>query len=337
MSNGTIHCGDSLSVLKTLPSESVQMCVTSPPYFGLRKYIEDGEPEKQYEIGIEETPNAYVQKLVELFREVRRVLKDDGTLWLNLGDSYSAGGRGGNTEKQQSNRGTRAIAGKPFSVPGYGPKQLLGIPWRVAFALQADGWILRQDIIWSKPNPMPESVTDRCTKSHEYIFLLAKSQKYYFNNEAIKEKSVYSDPWMIDGFVPKSDNGKHKGDPQATSSRKKYEKTHAGGGSGVVGHNGYFKADGTPIGEPGMRNKRDVWNITVSPYAEAHFATFPEDLIVPCILAGSPPGGVVLDPFLGSGTTGKVAQELGRDWIGIELNPKYVELAKQRTSQKTLL
>jgi DNA modification methylase len=264
--------GDCRKVLASLPGESVDCCVTSPPYFGLRDYGKDGQ------IGLEQTPDVYVQELVGVFREVRRVLRNDGTLWLNLGDSYSAGGRGGGAEGsiQSGNIGsTTGVVFDAWKVPGFKPKNLLGIPWRVALALQADGWYLRQDIIWSKPNPMPESVTDRCTKAHEYIFLLSKSDRYYFNNEAIKEPSINED----------------------------------------VG---------------GMRNKRSVWTVTTRPCREAHFATYPTDLIVPCILAGSKSDGVVLDPFNGAGTTGLVSLSNGRRYVGIELNPDYAEISMRR-------
>ena len=328
--------GDALEVLKTLPEGSVNCCITSPPYFGLRDYSRDGQ------IGLETTPEDYVRKLMDVFREVKRVLKDDGTLWLNLGDSYVGGGFGVSKDenydlgKQCTNRGTadfetRKKLGKlKAKIDGLKSKDLIGIPWRVAFALQADGWYLRQDIIWAKPNPMPESVTDRCTKSHEYIFLLSKKPKYYFDNEAIKEKSVGDDPRMIDGFVPKSVNGKHANDKQNSSNRKKYKPTEAGGGTSMVNHNGYFKADGSPIGTAGKRNKRDVWTITVSSFAEAHFATFPKALIEPMVLAGCPKGGAILDPFMGAGTTAVVAKRNNRKYLGIELNGDYIKIAAER-------
>lgn len=313
MSEQKIIQGDSLEVLKTLQSESVDSCITSPPYYGLRDYGIEGQ------IGLEETPEEYTQKIVAVFHEVKRVLKKEGTLWLNLGDSYAGSGRGRDADgfhneasfensKQATNRGSvegrlvnakslhknlieqKAIGNAWIKPPaGLKQKDLIGIPWRVAFALQADGWYLRQDIIWAKPNPMPESVTDRCTKAHEYIFLLSKSQKYYFNADAIKEESVYDDPRMVDGFVPKSVNGKHANDLQNSAHRKQYKPTEAGGGTSMVGHNGYFKSDGSPIGNVGFRNKRDVWSITVSPFKDAHFATFPEKLVEPMILAGTPP------------------------------------------------
>ena len=575
--------GDSLEVLKTLDSEIVDCCITSPPYWGLRDYgVEE-------QLGLEKTPEEYVAKLVEVFREVRRVLKKDGVMFLNLGDSYAGSGKGrngdgspGKTESlNKNNRGSMSgvilpsnakrgdaydisdkaqedyqksdclcqnlcdeclaalchsphtfrervskpppllsesirehrelpndrlptsgslprlvrtavsIQESPTSVSrevvldvvlqestkrvsflrhpienhqlgsssasqdeaneknpdgvessdkrvcicgtvltvhplcrcksgisslhktylhsttmSLKPKDLVGIPWRVALSLQADGWYLRQDIIWAKPNPMPESVTDRCTKSHEYVFLLSKSPKYYFDNEAIKEPSVGSDPRMIDGFVPKSENGKHKGGTQSTTNRKKYEKSMAGGGTSMMNHNGYLKEDGTPIGEAGTRNKRSVWTITTKGYSEAHFATFPKDLIEPMVLAGCPKevcnkcgkgreritkmgeivsqggsdtgklaqnketinfkggdisahkfiqrehyttgftdcscdagfiGGIVLDPFMGSGTTALVAKLLGRKYVGVELNPEYIKIAEKRLLQDLLL
>jgi DNA modification methylase len=298
-----IFIGDSLTILRSLQSNSVQTCVTSPPYFGLRDYGMKGQ------LGLEDTPAAYVQKLVELFREVRRVLRDDGTLWLNLGDSYAAGGNGGHGAKQHSNRGTRALAGKAKKAPnGLKPKDLVGIPWRVGFALQADGWYLRQDIIWAKPNPMPESVTDRCTKAHEYIFLLSKSPKYYYDAAAIKTK------WK----------------PNASDIRRSLEGSPKYNGKHKNGYNGNT-TDGGVIGNALKgANKRSVWTVSTRPYRGAHFATFPPDLITPCILAGAPNDGVVLDPFFGSGTTGAVAKSLGRQYIGIELNPAYVTLARER-------
>lgn len=280
--------GDALNVLKTIESSSIQTCITSPPYFGLRDYGHKNQ------IGLEETPDAYVLKLVELFREVKRILKDDGTLWLNLGDSY----------------------GKE--------KQLIGIPWRVAFALQADGWVLRQDIIWAKPNSMPESVTDRCTKSHEYIFLLSKSPKYYFDNEAIKEIATGYDgrkDTMYHGGAKDMAGGKH----ERWKKRKNADTNYGGNGSGLHNHSGYSN-----LVNPYVRNKRSIWTIPTKPYNGAHFATFPEALIEPMVLAGSAGGGIVLDPFMGAGTTAVVAKKLGRQYLGIELNPAYVKLAEER-------
>lgn len=272
--------GDCLASLRLMTDRSVHCCVTSPPYFGLRDYGVDGQ------IGREPTPDEFVASLVSVFREVRRVLRDDGTLWLNLGDSYA-----------------RPPA-KGGSGPGLKPKDLIGIPWRVAFALQADGWYLRQDIIWHKPNPIPESVRDRCTKSHEYVFLLSKSPRYYFDSEAIKEPAAESSLVRL---------------AQPTLAQQV-------GSARVPGKtNGNMKAVG---GE--TRNKRSVWTVTTKPFKGAHFATFPPDLIEPCIRAGCPEGGTVLDPFGGSGTTAGVALAHGREAILCELNPEYAQLVPAR-------
>jgi len=315
--------GDCLSQLKTLPDASVQCCVTSPPYWGLRDYGVEGQ------LGLESTPDAYVQKMVAVFREVRRVLKDDGTCWVNLGDSYAANGV--KNSQPQTNR--TSINGVSVRTPrgtmpsdlranlvgefdsGLKPKDLVGIPWRVAFALQADGWYLRSDIIWHKPNPMPESVTDRPTKSHEYIFLLTKSERYFYDHEAIKEP------------LERPDEGTRKtpakfGGADKFAEAKQQSRLHSG--------NEYL---GTVDGK---RNKRTVWTVATQPYAEAHFATFPPKLIEPCILAGSRPGDVVLDPFAGSGTALYVAKELGRQYLGIELNPDYIKLIEKRLAQEVL-
>jgi len=296
-----IH-GDCLTVLKTLSDGSVNTCVTSPPYWGLRDYGVDGQ------IGLESTPEEYVARMVEVFREVKRVLRDDGTLWLNLGDSYMGGGGGnyGDGLSVQAHK-THPTAGKdkPKTAKGYKSKDLVGIPWMVAFALRADGWYLRQDIIWHKPNPMPESVTDRCTKAHEYIFLMSKSAKYYFDNEAIMEMSIHA------GKIVKNNAGKN-------SQMGKYGATREG----------FLKDEGVLVTD--NRNKRSVWTVTTKPYSGAHFATFPEDLITPCILAGCQQGGVVLDPFFGAGTTGVVAKKNQRDFIGIELNTEYIKIAEKR-------
>ena len=288
---GTIYNGDSLEILKQLPDESVNCCVTSPPYWGLRDYGEPGQ------LGLEETPEEYVLKMVEIFREIKRVLRDDGTLWLNIGDSYTAGGMGNGMKecKQQTNAGSIGFDIKK-PPPGMKPKNLVGIPWRVAFALQSEGWYLRQDIIWSKNNPMPESVKDRCTKSHEYIFLLSKSQKYYFDADAIKEKACTTDTSKRD-----RDNTKLNNTPGRT------------------------KMGGLKTNHYTTRNKRSVWTVNTKPFKKAHFATFPQALIEPCILAGCPEGGIVLDPFFGSGTTGIVAHKHDRKFIGIELNRQYVD------------
>ena len=300
-----IHIGDCLESLRAMPAESVQTCVTSPPYFGLRDYGMDGQ------IGLEAAPDAFVARLVEVFREVRRVLHDDGTLWLNLGDSY-AGGGGHSPNAPSSATSKSGKYGDALKEGGIRPqgvikaKDLLGIPWRVAFALQADGWYLRQDIIWHKPNPMPESVTDRCTKAHEYVFLLSKSPRYYFDADAIKEKSIHA------GRVVK-----------ATGADSK----NAAAGFGSDAKGGFTKND-TLVNE--SRNRRTVWTVTTKPFAGAHFATFPPDLIEPCILAGAPRGGVVLDPFGGSGTTAGVAIKHGRRAVLCELNPEYAAMVPAR-------
>jgi DNA modification methylase len=314
--------GDCRDVLKTLPDESVHCVVTSPPYWGLRDYGVAGQ------LGLENSPGAFVDALVGIFSEARRVLRPDGTVWLNLGDSYAGGGnyRGINSEntltsKQASNRGARGLSqqlGALGKDTGLEPKNLVGIPWRVALALQDAGWWLRQDIIWHKPNPMPESVTDRCTKAHEYIFLLAKSERYYFDAEAIKE-------------------------PGAAASGARYAYAFGGGLAGrasrEVSENGIDRRT-VPIGYKefdGTRNKRTVWTVPTSPFQGAHFATFPPDLIEPCILAGCPEGGTVLDPFGGAGTTGLVADRHKRNAILIELNPEYAEMAKRRITNDSPL
>lgn len=297
-----ILVGDCLERMKEIPDQTAHCCVTSPPYFGLRDYGH------QDQIGAESTPGEFVARLVDVFREVRRVLRDDGTLWLNLGDSY--GTTGGNTYSGFNERwnGTggpgskqdRALDGVTDRVKktGLAPKNLLGIPWRVAFALQADGWYLRQDIIWHKPNPMPESVTDRCTKSHEYIFLLSKSERYHFDSAAIQEVA-----WSA-------------GRPRQFGASKQ---------------EGTYRNDvGRVFEDSGLRNKRSVWSVSVHPFSGAHFATFPPDLIMPCILAGCPEDGTVLDPFGGAGTTGLVAQAHNRNAILCELNPSYAEMAEKR-------
>jgi DNA modification methylase len=298
-----IFVGDCKLGLKELADRSVNCCVTSPPYYGLRDYGTDGQ------IGLEETPELYVAKLVDLFREVRRVLKDDGTCWINLGDSYNGSG-GGHKVDGKNDAG---FQGKLFrgvqkkNVNDLKPKDLIGIPWMVAFALRSDGWYLRQDLIWHKPNPMPESVTDRCTKAHEYIFLLSKSQQYWYDADAISEKSICFDT-----------------DKRAEKGRVPHKS-----GKSILPESQYA-INGVGYSDNGQRNKRSVWAVTTKPFSEAHFATFPEDLIVPCIKAGCPVGGIVLDPFMGAGTTGLVARKLGRDYVGFELNAEYVRIAEQR-------
>ena len=312
MSSYQVIVGDCIEGIRTLPDQSVHTCVTSPPYFGLRDYGMAGQ------IGLEDTPDAFVARLVDVFREVRRVLRDDGTLWLNLGDSYAGGGTIGRNDTGPEALARRAekfgtgtgrgsavgASGTRKAVVDLKPKDLIGIPWRVAFALQADGWYLRQDIIWHKPNPMPESVTDRCTKAHEYVFLLSKSDRYFFDAEAIKEPSAYP------------------GDNRA--SRRDLRKEI----DPFCADNGSRARTGNPTGE--TRNRRSVWTVTTKPYAGAHFATFPPALIEPCILAGSPVGGTVLDPFGGSGTTAGVAMRNGRNAILCELNPEYAVLMPER-------
>jgi DNA modification methylase len=286
--------------MKKLPEQSINCCVTSPPYYGLRDYGNDEQ------IGLEETPEHYVQTMVNVFRDVKRVLRDDGTLWLNLGDSYAGGGKKGDTEgaKQKTSKGATwgtndRLATLKSKINGVKPKDLIGIPWMVAFALRADGWYLRQDIIWNKPNPMPESVKDRCTKAHEYIFLLSKSPKYYYDSEAIKTESI----------EPDDDRG-------SRGNRKRFPTDKING----IRNSGVYP----------MANKRSVWTVNTMPYSEAHFATFPQELIVDCIKAGCPENGVVLDPFMGAGTTAVVSRKLNRNYLGFELNPDYVKIANNR-------
>lgn len=352
MSNWTNQChfGDCLETLKRMPDGIAQTCVTSPPYFGLRNY--DGGAA---EIGKEKTPDQFVAALVAVFREVKRVLRDDGTLWLNIGDSYAANRayQVPSTKGGPKHSDSQAAGGKASRVPdGLKPKDLIGIPWRLAFALQDDGWYLRQEIIWAKPNPMPESVTDRCTKSHESIFLLAKSEKYYFDAGAIKEPAAPSSiaRWNQDiegqigsDRVPGKTNGNMKavGGIRRAAGNKSHKGTSAYEGgdermrtkAGLVSFAERERAKIEAGDIEGHRNKRSVWTVATTPYKGAHFATFPPALIEPCILAGAPSGGVVLDPFFGSGTTGFVAQNLGRKFIGCELNPAYKGLQDERLCQ----
>jgi DNA modification methylase len=302
-----------------MPGGSANCCVTSPPYWGLRDYGVDGQ------IGLERTPDEYVGKLVAVFREVRRVLRDDGTLWLNLGDGYNSNqGKGFDTNQDGGKRKQAAASPKLPRPPGLKPKDLVGIPWMVAFALRADGWYLRQDIIWHKPNPMPESVTDRCTKAHEYIFLLSKSKRYHYAADAIKEPLAPD----TNARYTRGRSNHHKWADGGPGNQ-----TIAKGFSHMLGVDQKAAAAGDLVE---CRNKRSVWTVASKPYGGAHFATFPPKLIEPCILAGCPAGGVVLDPFAGSGTTGLVAERNGRNSILIELNPKYVEMAKRRTIQTGL-
>jgi DNA modification methylase len=317
----TILKGDCRNVLATLPDESVHCVVTSPPYFGLRDYGHAGQ------IGLEPTPERFVAEIVAVFGELRRVLRQDGTAWLNLGDSY-AGGGGHSPNAPSSATSKSGKYGMALKEGGIKPlgvvktKDLIGIPWRVAFALQADGWYLRQDIIWSKPNPMPESVRDRCTKAHEYLFLLSKSERYHYDADAIAEA-------VADASISRlaQDIENQRGSdrvPGKTNGRMK-----------AVGRQGANANSSLQMSRRGQfvierRNKRSVWEVTTQPFSEAHFATFPPALIEPCILAGCPKGGTVLDPFGGAGTTGLVADRLGRNAILIELNPEYAAMAERR-------
>lgn len=299
-----IITGNAIEVLKELPDCSADCCITSPPYLGLRDY---GVNEQ---IGLENSVEAYINRLTDIFREVRRVLKNDGTLWLNIGDSYVSS----NSEYSNCKR-----------------KDLIGAPWLLAFALRDDGWYLRQDIIWEKPNAMPESVKDRCTKSHEYIFLFSKQSKYYFDYEAIKEPAV-----GFNNIVPAGSKGTLKPNNRL---RKGNSRTFRGGGVYTKGQSFNNSAEttreshGNSENVTGLRNKRSVWTVATQGYKEAHFATFPEKLIEPCVLAGSRDGGIILDPFIGSGTTAVVAKKHNRGFIGIELNPEYVEMAKRRLEE----
>jgi DNA modification methylase len=364
-----IICADACDALGAMPVGSVHACITSPPYWGLRDYgLEPGvwgsECEHEWgesivskandsnrgdmewttggppgakvkgervsqgafcrrcnawrgSLGLEPTPELYVEHIVQVMREIRRVLRDDGTLWLNLGDSYSSGGRDYRDPGKRLNSDGR-LAGlekkgtRPPTPDGLKPKDLVGVPWRVAFALQADGWWLRSDIIWSKPNPMPESVTDRPTRSHEYLFLLSKSARYYYDADAIRE--------------PKAEAT--VGDPRTNENGHRRKR----------GYPGEPSKGGTNLGGPqGGRNRRSVWEIATQPYAKAHFATFPEKLVEPCILAGCPEGGKVLDPFAGSGTVGLVAERLGRHSVLIDASEDYCRMARERTAQMGLM
>lgn len=308
-------CGDAIERLKELPDKSINTCVTSPPYYGLRDYgIGD-------QIGLEETPDEYIDKLVEVFRQVKRVLRDDGILWVNIGDSYWGSGTRGfdfskhvnSLDKSWLQKGNHGSVNSTTNLPKlvgnkgvYKNKDLIGIPWMLAFALRADGWYLRQDIIWAKNNPMPESVKDRCTRSHEYIFMLTKSRKYWFDHDAIQEPTV-----TYDNYIRDRDNTK------------------------LNNTTGSTKMGGLRGNQYKTRNKRDVWRVGVcSTVKEAHFAVFPKDLVEPCILAGSPEGGTVLDPFNGSGTTGIVAVNRNRNYIGIDLNPEYIDITRRRVDKE---
>ena len=304
-----IEFGDCRETMRKWAKQGIkaQTCVTSPPYFGLRDYGHEGQ------IGHEETPEEFIKQLVEVFRCVWDVLEDDGTLWVNMGDSYcnTNGFARASPEYQREGRNNMPANDRKLDklhATGLKTKDLIGIPWMLAFALRADGWFLRQDIIWHKPNPMPESVQDRCTKAHEYIFLLSKSHKYHFDHEAIKEEGVI--PAGTLAAKGSAERQNQKGVNARPPEYKEYD---------------------------GQRNKRSVWTVNTKPYSGAHFAVFPTELIEPCILAGAPLGGIVLDPFMGSGTTAQVAQDLGRQYLGCELNPKYCELQNKRTAQQSLI
>lgn len=322
----TLFNGNCLDVLREIAAASVNTCVTSPPYFGLRDYGHDGQ------IGLEQSPDEYVAKLVQVFREVRRVLRDDGTVWVNLGDSYAGsqmtgGNNGFNADGGDEGYKMKRQFKRLVKTPGLKPKDLIGIPWRVAFALQADGWYLRQDIIWHKPSPMPESVTDRCTKAHEYIFLLSKSERYFWNFEAMQETAAYGarGSEFHTGKTGEHQLGRSSTKPRTSKSRGEFN----GKTNSIIGREAFRSIRET-------RNRRSVWTVATTPYKGAHFATFPPKLIEPCILAGCPAGGVVLDPFFGAGTTGLVCMAQGVRCIGIELNREYCDLAKTRLSQGNL-
>ena len=337
-----ILVGDAIARLKGLPDQSVNCCVTSPPYYGLRDYGMPGQ------IGLEETPGAFISRLVDVFREVRRVLRDDGTLWVNLGDSYASKPNGsigrsaldGSQSGQAEYRRTNALR-KSRLPGGLKHKDLMGMPWRLAFALQDDGWYLRQDIIWAKPNPMPESVRDRCTKSHEYMFLFSKQPKYYFDQGAIKEDASVSGSVAVPAGwdTGKGSHGNYHRDGSRRGSRDTFKREDSKRG---VAHVGQTVGTHRPDRDEGQwdiakRNKRSVWTVATMPFKEAHFATFPPALVKPCILAGCPAGGVVLDPFGGAGTTGLVAGHHGRDAILCELNPEYAALAARRIKHELRL
>lgn len=313
------HVGDCRHLLRQMAEDGVQvqMCVTSPPYFRLRSYLPAGHPDKAMEIGTETTPAAFIANLVEVFRDVHRVLADDGTLWIVIGDSYAATGKsgGGKQGMRWDRHGAQVVGprgGRWFPAPaGLKGKDLIGIPWLLAFALRDDGWYLRQSIIWAKPNPMPESVKDRCTRSHENLFLLSKSRRYHFDHEAISEPCLH----------PRGPGNLHQV-PIPT-------------GQHVSGTTGHVRGGLHKIGARDRRSKRDVWTISNRPFRCAHFAVFPDELVTPCILAGSRIGDVVLDPFMGAGTTAVTAMRLGRHFIGCELNASFLDLHNRHRPGRT--
>ena len=313
MDQHRILVGDCIDMMRTLPDQSVHTCITSPPYFGLRDYGVDGQ------IGLEASPREFIESLVAVFREVRRVLRDDGTLWVNLGDSYASiaggyapeGSAGKHDTVSKATRGA-VLRGRRRAPPdGLKQKDLMGMPWRLAIALQDDGWYLRQDIIWHKPNPMPESIKDRCTKAHEYVFLLSKGPRYYFDQSAIREPA------------------RAQAAPESASRRNSFARQtkYTEGEHGQTGQHREARAD---VLYDETRNKRSVWTVATASFKGAHFATFPPDLVRPCVLAGAPRGGLVLDPFGGAGTTALVAMQEGRRSVICELNPEYAALARQR-------
>lgn len=326
--NATLYNADCIEAMRSMPDESVHTCVTSPPYYGLRDYGHEGQ------IGLESTPAEYVARLVSVFREVWRVLRGDGTVWVNLGDTYASGGRKnrdpGQSKLHPAFTGDHdgATNWRPPDPDGVKPKDLLGIPWRVAFALQDDNWYLRQDIVWHKPNPMPESVRDRCTKAHEYLFLLSKSPRYHFDNEAIAEPSTGRERWFGDcGYSAgsgRNDGSSTESKPPRIRSGNKDRKKATERGCPNEGVAGSVPWEGT------IRNKRSVWTVSTRPYSGAHFAVFPPALIEPCVLAGAPIGGTVLDPFAGSGTTGEVAVLNDRKAVLCEISEAYCQLAIER-------
>lgn len=345
-----IICGDAFKVLQTLPDDSVRCCVTSPPYFNLRDYHVAGQ------IGLESTMVEYIEKLTAVFREVRRVLKNDGTLWLNMADSYSGSRKGAANYpenalryKQGTNKGMLGCSAVTNIRYKMRSKNLMGIPWRLAFALQDDGWILRQDIIWNKTNCMPESVQDRCTKSHEYIFLLSKSERYYFNGDAIKEPLADSTEVRM-----QQDVEHQKGSTRAHDGKKNIKAV--GGSKGAFGRSqsrrrgsgNKTRKERPSVGisqgnlkgripfeyKTEYRNKRDVWSIATSAGRKNHYATFPDELAENCILAGSQENDIVLDPFMGSGTSCRVANRYGRHYIGIDINPDYCKSAAEEIPLK---
>ncbi|ENH6337835.1 site-specific DNA-methyltransferase [Burkholderia vietnamiensis] len=350
------HRGDCRDLMRAMIADGVrvQTIVTSPPYWGLRSYLPDGHPDKHREIGQEPTLREFIDTLVGVFDLVRELLADDGTLWLNMGDAYAGSWGAQGRTGQMSDRSVisaQQIAAAQHRASGTGsrertglkPKDLMGQPWRLAFALQDAGWYLRQDIIWHKPNPMPESVRDRCTKAHEYLFLLSKSERYYFDTDAMREPRAQDEDSLIfrggcyvggaanNGTLGKRKvpgNKSHKGTTASSSDEKHRTK------AGLVAYAERERA--VNPSDLGMRNRRSVWTIATQPYEGAHFATFPEALVEPCVLAGSRPGDVVLDPFFGSGTTSQVAQRLGRRFIGCELNPDYESLQRDRLRQPGL-